>query len=217
MFAIANASQQLIVSQMAESPSVQHTPATQPAHLGVGTSRSFSVAPNQGASDTALVKAIAGGDRRAMQMLYTRHNVRIYRFILRLINDRALAEDLVSEVLLVVWRQAEGFKAKSEVSTWLLAIARYKALSAIRRRSDEHLDDDVLAMIEDPADDPETLVEKEDRRAIVQNCLAQLFPTHREVLDLVYYHEKLCGYCASGPWHRGAVGMSLLGSKEDST
>ena len=70
-----------------------------------------------------------------------------------------------------------------------MAIAR-KALSAIRRRSDEHLDDDVLAMIEDPADDPETLVEKEDRRAIVQNCLAQLSPTHREVLDLVYYHEK---------------------------
>ena len=84
-------------------------------------------------------------------------------------------------------------------------------------RSDEHLDDDVLAMIEDPADDPETLVEKEDRRSIVQNCLAQHSPTHREVLDLVYYHEKLCGYCASGPWHRGAVGMSLLGSKEDST
>ena len=97
MFAITNASQQLIVSQMAESPSVQHTPATQPAHLGVGTSRSFSVAPNQGASDTALVKAVAGGDRRAMQMLYTRHNVRVYRFILRLINDRSLAEDLVSE------------------------------------------------------------------------------------------------------------------------
>jgi hypothetical protein len=150
MFAIANASQQFIVSQTAESQSVQRPPATQPARLGVGTSRPSSVTPNQGASDTALVKAIAGGDRRAMQMLYTRHNVRVYRFILRLINDRSLAEDLVSEVFLVVWRQAEGFKAKSQVSTWLLAIARYKALSAIRRRSDEHLDDDVLAMIEDP-------------------------------------------------------------------
>jgi hypothetical protein len=56
-----------------------------------------------------------------------------------------------------------------------LAIARHKALSALRRRSDEHLDDDVLAMIEDHADDPETLVEKEDRRAIVQNCLTAVF------------------------------------------
>jgi RNA polymerase sigma-70 factor (ECF subfamily) len=95
-----------------------------------------------------------------------------------------------TEVFLDVWRQAESFKAKSLVSTWLLGIARYKALSALRRRSDEHLDDDALAMIEDPADDAETLVEKEDCRAIVQHCLAQLSPAHREVLDLVYYHEK---------------------------
>jgi len=125
-----------------------------------------------------------------MQMLYTRHNVRVYRFILRLIKNPSLAEDLVSEVFLDVWRQAEGFKAKSQVSTWLFAIARYKALSALRRRSDDHLDDDELAMIEDPADNPETLVEKEDRRAIIAHCLTQLSPAHREVLDLVYYHEK---------------------------
>jgi RNA polymerase sigma-70 factor, ECF subfamily len=68
-----------------------------------------------------------------------------------------------------------------------LGIARYKALSALRRRSDE---DDTVAMIEDRADDAETLVEKEDCRAIVQHCLARLSPAHREVLDLVYYHEK---------------------------
>jgi RNA polymerase sigma-70 factor, ECF subfamily len=181
MFAIADASQ-----------GIEPTAVTQPAHLDdrVGMSKPHCATFSHAASDIALVKAIAGGDRRAMQMLYTRHNVRVYRFILRLIKNPSLAEDLVSEVFLDVWRQAEGFKAKSQVSTWLLAIARYKALSALRRRSDEHLDDDVLAMIEDPADDPETLVEKEDRRAIIQHCLTQLSPAHREVLDLVYYHEK---------------------------
>jgi RNA polymerase sigma-70 factor, ECF subfamily len=68
-----------------------------------------------------------------------------------------------------------------------LGIARYKALSALRRRSDE---DDTVAMIEDRADDAETLVETEDCRAIVQHCLARVSPAHREVLDLVYYHEK---------------------------
>ena len=52
--------------------------------------------------DEALVQAIAGGDRRAMQTLYTRHHVRIYRFILRLTNDASLAEDLVSEVFIAV-------------------------------------------------------------------------------------------------------------------
>jgi RNA polymerase sigma-70 factor (ECF subfamily) len=72
----------------------------------------------------------------------------------------------------------------------LLAIARYKALSALRRRTDEQLDDHMAATIEDPADDPETVVHNKDRSTIVQKCLTQLSPAHREVIDLVYYHEK---------------------------
>jgi RNA polymerase sigma-70 factor (ECF subfamily) len=47
-----------------------------------------------------------------MQALYARHNVRIYRFVLRLTNDSSLAEDIVSEVFIDVWRGAQGFKAK---------------------------------------------------------------------------------------------------------
>jgi RNA polymerase sigma-70 factor (ECF subfamily) len=147
-------------------------------------------APVQETSDEALIELIAEGDKRAMQVLYARHNVRVYRFIVRLTGNTSLAEDLVSEVVLDVWRQAEGFESKSQVSTWLLAIARYKALSALRRRSDEHLDDRMAATIEDTADDPETAVYKVDRNAIVQKCLTRLSPAHREVLDLVYYHEK---------------------------
>jgi RNA polymerase sigma-70 factor (ECF subfamily) len=76
------------------------------------------------------------------------------------------------------------------VSTWLLAIARYKALSALRRRIDEPLDDHLAATLEDTADDPETVVGTKDRNAIVQKCLKELSPAHREVIDLVYYHEK---------------------------
>ena len=144
----------------------------------------------QDTSDEALIGLIADGDKRAMQVLYARHNVRVYRFIVRLTGNQSLAEDLVSEVFLDVWRQAEGFESKSQVSTWLLAIARYKALSALRRRTDEHLDDQMAATIEDTADDPETAVHTKDRNAIVQKCLRALSPAHREVIDLVYYHEK---------------------------
>ena len=96
----------------------------------------------------------------------------------------------MSEVFLDVWRRAEAFEAKSAVSTWLLAIARYKALSAMRRRTDEHLDDQMAATIEDTSEDPETLVQTKDRNTIVQKCLRALSPAHREVIDLVYYHEK---------------------------
>jgi RNA polymerase sigma factor (sigma-70 family) len=106
-------------------------------------------APVQDSSDETLIGLIAEGDKRAMQVLYARHNVRVYRFILRMTANQSLAEDLVSEVFLDVWRQAENFESKSQVSTWLLAIARYKALSALRRRHDEHLDDEMAASIED--------------------------------------------------------------------
>jgi len=148
------------------------------------------VGSGQARSDEALIGAIAAGDRRAMQALYARHNVRIYRFVLRLTNDSSLAEDIVSEVFIDVWRGAEGFKVKSRVSTWMLAIARHKTLSALRRRSDEQLDEDAAAAIADPADDAETTANNRDRSAIVQQCLSQLSALHREVLDLVYYHEK---------------------------
>jgi RNA polymerase sigma-70 factor, ECF subfamily len=144
----------------------------------------------QATSDEDLVQAIAAGDRNAMHALYARHNVRVYRFVLRLISDTLLAEDLVSEVFIDVWRRADGFKERSQVSTWLLAIARYKALSALRRRSEEQLDEHAAAAIEDPADGPETCVDNHDRSAIVQKCLMQLSAAHREVIDLVYYHEK---------------------------
>jgi RNA polymerase sigma-70 factor (ECF subfamily) len=144
----------------------------------------------QETSDEALIGLIAEGDKRAMQVLYARHNVRVYRFIVRLTGNQTLAEDLVSEVFLDVWRQAEGFESKSQVSTWLLAIARYKALSAMRRRTDEHLDDHMAETIEDTAEDPESMVNTKDRNSIVQKCLTQLSPAHREVIDLVYYHEK---------------------------
>lgn len=147
-------------------------------------------APVQDSSDAALIGLIAEGDKRAMQVLYGRHNVRVYRFILRMTGNQSVAEDLVSEVFLDVWRQAENFEAKSQVSTWLLAIARYKALSALRRRTDEHLDDDMAAALEDTADNPETAMSLKDRNIIVQKCLTRLSSAHREVIDLVYYHEK---------------------------
>ena len=109
----------------------------------------------QQTSDEVLIQRIAGGDRLAMQVLFARHHVRVYRFVLRLVRDESVAEDLISEVFLDVWRQAGRFEGRSQVSTWLLAIARFKALSALRRRPDEELDDETAEAIEDPHDDPE--------------------------------------------------------------
>jgi RNA polymerase sigma-70 factor (ECF subfamily) len=101
-----------------------------------------------------------------------------------------LAEDVIADVFIDVWRQAGRFRAKSQVAIWLLAIARNKAISALRRRSHIPLDDDMATTIADPSDDAETMAENSDRRAIVQKSLSQLPRLQREVIDLAYYHEK---------------------------
>ncbi|PWB66504.1 MAG: RNA polymerase subunit sigma [Bradyrhizobiaceae bacterium] len=141
-------------------------------------------------NDDALMKRIATGDQRAMQVLFARHNVRVYRFILRIVGNATVAEDLTSDVFLDVWRQADRFESRSAVSTWLLAIARFKALSSLRNRAGEQYDEDFVANIEDPADDPEVAMQKNDKAAMLRKCLELLSPAHREIIDLVYYHEK---------------------------
>ena len=144
----------------------------------------------QATSDEVLIGRIASGDRLAMQVLFARHHVRVYRFVLRVVRDETKAEDLISEVFLDVWRQADRFEGRSAVSTWLLAIARFKALSALRRRPDEELDEETAGAIEDPSDDPEVALDKKDKGAMIRKCLTGLSAEHREIIDLVYYHEK---------------------------
>jgi RNA polymerase sigma-70 factor (ECF subfamily) len=144
----------------------------------------------QATSDEVLIGRIANGDRLAMQVLFARHHVRVFRFVVRLVRNETTAEDLISEVFLDVWRQADRFEGRSAVSTWLLAIARFKALSALRRRPEEELDEETAGAIEDPSDDPEIVLEKKDKSALIRKCLTGLSAEHREIIDLVYYHEK---------------------------
>ena len=141
-------------------------------------------------SDETLIGRIAGGDQLAMRTLFARHRVSIYRWLLRIVHDETLAEDLLSDVFLDVWRKAAAFEGRSSVSTWLLAIARHKALSARRCRSDAELDARIATTIADPADDPEAALQKKKRSELLRNSLAELSPEHGEVIDLVYYHGK---------------------------
>jgi RNA polymerase sigma-70 factor, ECF subfamily len=144
----------------------------------------------QTTSDEVLIGRIAGGDRLAMQVLFARHHVRVYRFMLRMVRNEAMAEDLISEVFLDVWRQAGKFEGRAAVSTWILSIARFKALSSLRRRGEEELDDKTAEAIKDQADDPEVTLAKKDKGAVLRQCLTKLSAEHREIVDLVYYHEK---------------------------
>ncbi len=144
----------------------------------------------QPVNDRQLLERIAGQDQSAVQVLFARYNVRIFRFILRLVRNDAVAEELTNEVFLDIWRQAGRYEGRSAVSTWVLAIAHNKAVSLLRKKSDEGIDDDKLGGIEDDSDTPEITAQKASKGEVMRSCIDKLSDEHREVIDLVYYHEK---------------------------
>ena len=137
-----------------------------------------------------LVERTAVGDKLAMQVLFARHRTAIYRWLCRLVGNETVAEDLLSDVFFDVWRQAGRFEGRSAVTTWLLSIARFKALSARRRRTDMELDETIETTVADSADNAEVALEKKHQGEMLRGALTKLSREHREIIDLVYYHER---------------------------
>src|ERR1700736_6556963 len=132
----------------------------------------------QATSDEMLLESIADGGRTAMHILYSRHNVRVYRFILRIVRDTTTAEDLTSQVFLDVWRSACQFEGRSQVSTWLLSIARFKALTALRQRRYEDIDQEDVLEIVDEADTPEASLDGTKTSGIRGAAVQNVSPRH---------------------------------------
>jgi RNA polymerase sigma-70 factor (ECF subfamily) len=169
---------------------------TRPQSAAAAVSAVSATAPDA-SSDVTLVNRIAAGDKHAMQALFARHRTPVYRWLLRFVSNETLAEDLLSEVFLDVWREAaDRFEGRSSVSTWLMAIARFKALSARGRRTDAELDEKIEATVADTANSPEAALQEKNRSELLQSALTRLTLEHREVIDLVYYHEKSVDECA---------------------
>ena len=145
---------------------------------------------NSKTPDQELIESVAAGDKSALEQLFTRHSTRMYRFVLRITGNATLSEDIISEVFLEVWRRPDRFQARSQVSTWLFAIARNKALQALRSRRQRPIEEDGTADAVDSAGDPEALLHEKSRSAVLKRCLSLLSPIQREIVDLVYYHEK---------------------------
>jgi RNA polymerase sigma-70 factor, ECF subfamily len=156
----------------------------------IGTyGRLFPSAIRDSPHETVLER-IAQGDQRAMRMLYAKHHVMIYRFIVRMVRNPTAAEDIVSDVFLDVWRKAAQFEGRSAESTWLLAIARFKALSWLRGQREGELEDSAAAAVPDPAVNPEMALQNKERSELLRSSIAQLPAAQAEIIDLVYYHDK---------------------------
>jgi RNA polymerase sigma-70 factor, ECF subfamily len=140
--------------------------------------------------DASFLWLIAQGDRRAMHMLFARYRARVYRYALRITKDDAVAQDLVSEVFLAVWRRSARFEGRSQVCTWLLAIAGNLAAATLKRRPLESLDQRLADSVPDSAEGPEAITGKLQEKSILAACVGKLSPAHREIIDLIYYREK---------------------------
>ncbi|MFN0219215.1 MAG: sigma-70 family RNA polymerase sigma factor [Hyphomicrobium sp.] len=141
--------------------------------------------------DRALIKAIAGGDAKALERLFARNQTRVFRYLSRIMRNEAMAEEILNEVFLGVWQSAGRYEGRSEPSTWLISIAHNKAVSALRKKREvDGYDEDAVGQIADEGDTPETSTLKLDKAAQMRAAMQGLSREHRDILDLVYYQEQ---------------------------
>lgn len=105
-------------------------------------------------SDKMLVELIADGDKCALRILYLRHRERVLRFLMRLVKNESMAEEIVNEVFLAIWRHADQFDAKSQAATWMPGIAHNRAVSEIRRHATRATSGVSVAAVDSPVLSP---------------------------------------------------------------
>jgi RNA polymerase sigma-70 factor (ECF subfamily) len=137
-----------------------------------------------------LLERIGREDQAAFRQLYKAFSQRVYAYVLNMLKDPARAEEVLADTLYEVWRQPQRFRGESKFSTWLIGIARRKALMAFRARRPDEVHDDLEDIAETAASDtPDGFAElaSKQRREGVQHCMSKLPPKHRECLHLVFY------------------------------
>jgi RNA polymerase sigma-70 factor, ECF subfamily len=136
---------------------------------------------NRDAEDRALLADVAAADRDALTALYTRYHARLFKFVFRLTRSHTAAEELVNDIMLVVWRSAQNFRGDSKPSTWIFGIAYRQTLKRMSRKKlsiASYFDVDLLADSSAPS------FEQEDW---VHRGLETLPPTQRLAVELVFY------------------------------
>jgi len=141
--------------------------------------------------DLVLIRRVAAHDRQAFEMLYHRYATRLARYLTPLLRQRELVEEVLDDVMLVVWQNAARFDPTARFSTWLFGIAHHKAMKAWGRSANKPLPLPPLPHdAESDQDNPEQiLTEQELGRTLVQ-ALESLSPEQRAVVELTFYHAR---------------------------
>jgi RNA polymerase sigma-70 factor, ECF subfamily len=138
----------------------------------------------------ALMERVAAADERALAELYSHMNRKIFAFALRHVDDRDLAEGVVVETMFEVWKNARHFIGGSSVSTWILGIARHKALDEVRRRARYvPLDETNGAEIADDCPTAFDGIAANQSREQLNECIARLPSEQKECIHLAFFQE----------------------------
>ena len=141
--------------------------------------------------DEELIAQIATGEQAALRTLFTRHYSRVYRFVSRFVKDRDAVEEVVNDTFLIAWQQAPRFEGRSRVATWLLGIARYRALGAVKARQahPESMEQHEATLV-DPSERVDARMQREDSSDYLKRCLAMLPREQALLIELHYFSDK---------------------------
>lgn len=139
-------------------------------------------------ADRILVRRISNGDEKALEDFYHAYQERVFRFAYSRLNDSFEAGDIVSEVMLEVWRGAGRFEGRSSVSSWVFGIANHKAIDRFRRRPDAH--EELDEQLEDEtATDPVEVISAGEDAGRVGQCLETLSSSHKAALHMAFFED----------------------------
>ena len=142
-----------------------------------------------GSAEVALLQRVAAGDRNAFSELYRRLQRPLFGYLMKLVREREMVEDVLNETMMEVWRQAGRFEGRASVNTWVFSIAHHRAVSRLRKKRETPLDEEQAAAIEDEAPTPDENAISGDMSRLIGTLMEQLSFEHREILHLAYYQE----------------------------
>jgi RNA polymerase sigma-70 factor (ECF subfamily) len=143
---------------------------------------------DQNADDIVCLTEIARGDRAAFERLYRRYYDRLFRFVLRVTGRINVAEDVINDTMMVIWRKAGEYRAAAKASTWIFGIASRKALKALSRElRSANSADEALEQGEAP---PPDRLDREGVHAAIRQAVMLLPPEHRAVVDLTFFFNR---------------------------
>jgi RNA polymerase sigma-70 factor (ECF subfamily) len=140
-------------------------------------------------SDSDLIHAVARGDELALEACYDRYRLILFGLILRILHDREEAEDVLQEVFLQVWRRAGDFdEARGRAFTWLVTIARSRALDRLRSAASRaRLGEEAARAPRDDVGDAALDAVKSEAGATVRKALTELPEEQRRTLFMAYF------------------------------